>query len=58
MASWTFLSTLMQIEKGDLSDMETLMTQTSSSIFCEKSLVTEVSAYYVRHGNYVIWPQI
>lgn len=37
--------------------METFMAQ-SSSIFCEKLLFAEVSGYYVRCGNYVIWPQI
>lgn len=40
MASWTFLSTSAQIEKGYLSDTATLVTQTSFSTFCEKSLVT------------------
>lgn len=48
----------MQIEKWDLSDMETSVTQTSSSLFYEKWLGTEVYTYSVRCGNYVIWPQI
>lgn len=48
----------LKIEKRDLSNMETLMTRISTSIFCKKTLVTEVAAYYVRHGNYVMWPQI